>query len=82
MRIQLRGQVKNTFYSDEKKKSYITVFDSESSSDVNFTQDGQTELRKGDPIDHLVECESNVYKGQNTLIIKKMEKFTVKEVNK
>jgi len=73
MEIKIKGQVKNTFFSPEKNKTYVSVFDSQSSSDVNFVIEGQTDLHKGSEINNLLMIESSVFKGMNTLIIRKSE---------
>lgn len=72
MEIKLIGQVKSTFENTEKHKVYVNVFDSESSSDVNFVIEGTTELHKKSPINHVLQVESSVYKGMNTLVIRSM----------
>ncbi len=73
MEIKIKGQVKNTFFSQEKNKTYVSVFDSQSSSDVNFTIEGQTDLHKGSEINHVLQVESTVFKGMNTLVIRRMD---------
>jgi hypothetical protein len=72
MEIKIKGQVKSTFWASEKRKSYISCFDEISSSDVNFTMDGETELVKGTKLDHVMMVETSVYKGMNTLLIRSM----------
>lgn len=66
--IKIKGQVKEVYFSDEKKKSYVTIYDTESASDFNVQFDGSVDLRKKDMIDCIMQVESRVYKGANSLL--------------
>jgi len=61
------------FFSFEKNKIYVAVFDSQSFFDVNFVIEGQIDLHKGSEINNVLMVESSVFKGMNTLIIRKSE---------
>lgn len=69
----LVGQVKNIFFSEEKNRTYVTVFDLDTSCDLNLTMEGRSQLNKGDKLDHVLKCETGVYKGSNSIIVREVK---------